>query len=108
MRQQGVLTDVERHTEECIGGALIKLAMKHGTSCGQDSVFDLELKQRVTRRKVDIVAFAGIPAADDQATRMRIRLDLVDESCNLIDAVSGWVVTPEGAPEVSINGTQVT
>ena len=62
VRQQRIRTDVERHAEKSIGGALIELAVKNAT------VLHFELKQRVTRRQVDVVSLARIPTGNDQSS----------------------------------------
>src|ERR1041385_9212934 len=88
MRQQRIRADIERHAKKRIGRSLIKLTMKNWGSSptnrgphvsisrgGVDSegvsrFFDFELEQNRTRRRIDVVAFARIPTADDQATRI--------------------------------------
>src|SRR5215813_9696923 len=75
MRQQCIRADVEGDAEKRIGGALIQLAMKHARV---STFFDFELKERVTRREIDVVTLAWVPAADDQSTRIRIRFDFLD------------------------------
>src|SRR3989442_10826870 len=69
--------------------------------------FDLELKQRVTRRQIDVIALARVPPADNQATRVRIRFDFVNESRDLIDAVAFRIMPAERTPEVAIDRTEV-
>ena len=82
LREQRVRADVERHAEERVRRSLIKLAVKQ--RCSSPTVrkgvhvLNLELKHRMARRQIDVVAFTRIPAADDQTTRVRIRLNLVD------------------------------
>src|SRR5438270_12888334 len=75
MRQQGIRADVERHAEKCIGRSLIELTVENRTLRyrvrsptvreGLVHILDLELEQSVTRRQIDIVAFARIPTAND-------------------------------------------
>src|SRR6267154_825173 len=76
MSQQGIRADVERDAEESIRRALIKLAMEQrggNLPVSEGSrLLNLELKQRMTRREVDIIAFARIPAADNQTPRILI------------------------------------
>src|SRR5207253_10669513 len=92
----------EGHAEKCVGGTLIELAMKHTL------FFDFELKQRVTGRQIDVIAFARIPAADDQTARVGICFDLLNQSCNLIDAVAFRTATAERTPEVAVNWTKIS
>src|ERR1043165_1695271 len=75
VRQQCIRTDVERHAQKRIGRPLIKLAVKNRTCVRSPTVRDavpwllnLELKQRMARRQVDVIAFARIPATDNQST----------------------------------------
>ena len=71
-------------------------------------MLDFELKQSVTRREVDVVTLARVPTAHYQSTGIGIRLNLVDQPRDLIDAVAFWVVTAERAPEISVDRAKVT
>ena len=97
MSQQGIGTDIERHAEKRIGRTLIELTVKQrGTSPTVregSSLLNLELKQSVTGRQVDVIAFARVPAADDQTARIRIRFDLVKQTRDLIDSVKLRIMT---------------
>src|SRR5438128_911952 len=86
MSQQCVRADVEGYTEKRICRPLIKLTMQHrrgrATSFkspavrkGSVGLLNLELKDRMTRRQVDVITLVGIPAADNQAARVRIVFD---------------------------------
>src|SRR5690242_6274392 len=66
VHQQRIRTDVERHAEKRVGGTLIELAMQHAPA------LDFELKQRVTRRQIDVVSLSWIPTRHDQSARIRI------------------------------------
>src|SRR5437899_1610149 len=70
-------------------------------------LFDFELKQRVTWRQIDIVALARVPAADNQTPRVRLRLDLSDQSSNLVHAISPGIMAAERTPEIAVNRTQI-
>src|SRR5258706_539917 len=70
-------------------------------------MLNLELKQRVTWRKFDVIAFARVPTADNQTPRIRIRFDLIDQTRNLIDAVSLRIMPAEGTPEVSVHWPKI-
>src|ERR1041385_3281348 len=89
MSQQCVRADVEGHAEKRVGRALIELAVEdRGISPTVREGFlllDLELKQSVTRREVDVC-----------------------QPRDLIDAVAFWVVTAERAPEISVDRAKVT
>src|ERR1043165_8746745 len=87
MCQQRIRTDIERHAEKRVGGTLVKLAVKNAT------VLDLELKQRVTRRQIDVISLARIPTGHDQSARIRIRLDLSNQICDLVHSVFRWIVS---------------
>src|SRR5258706_6680784 len=91
MSQESIGTDIEGHAEERISRTLIKLAMKQRDS----TLFNLELKQSVTGRQVNVIAFVRIPAADDQTPRVRIPFDLFNQTGDLIDAVSLRIMPAE-------------
>src|SRR5258706_1981350 len=97
--KQRIRADIERHAEERIRRSLIKLAMKHTFA---RALLDLKLKERVTRRQIDVVTFPRVPAADDQSSRIGIRFDLINYSRDLIDAVAFWIVPSERLPEISV------
>ena len=61
----------------------------------EGSVFDLKLKQRMTRRQIDIVTFARVPTADNQPARIRIRFDFINQPGYLIDAVGLRIISAE-------------
>src|SRR5215213_8954943 len=101
MCQQCIRTDVERHAEKRIRGALIELAVKHATA------FDFELKERVTRRKIDVIGLARIPTGHNQAARIRIGANLLQQVCNLVHAVLPGIVSSKRAPEITINWSKI-
>src|SRR6266403_1085179 len=103
---------------------LIKLAVKQRGSRGTNRgpcagssrgvvdregsrMLNFELKQRVTWRQVDFIAFARVPAANNQTPRIGIRFDLIDQTRNLIDAVSLRIMPAEGTPEVSVHWPKI-
>ena len=69
-RQQRVAGDVERHAQEHVRAALIKLA-------AQFAFVHVKLEQRVAGRQRHLVDFAGIPRADDQPAAVGIFFDLL-------------------------------
>ena len=60
MRQQRVAGDVERDAEEQVGAALVELAR-------QPTVRDVELEQRVARRKCHLRNLRDVPRRHDHA-----------------------------------------
>src|SRR5260221_32302 len=70
-------------------------------------IFDLELKQRVTGWQIDSIAFARIPAGDDQPARIRIGFDLINQTRNLIDTVAFRISSAEGTPEIAVHRAEV-
>ena len=56
--QQRVTGDIERHAEENVRAALVKLA-------GEFAVCHIKLKQCVARRQRHVVHFGGIPCGHD-------------------------------------------
>src|ERR1041384_7448899 len=70
-REQGIGSDVERHAQEQVGTALVKLA-------AQLSFLHEELEQSVARGKGHLFHLPDVPRADDEAAAVRVRLDLFD------------------------------
>src|SRR2546423_1006119 len=70
-------------------------------------LFHLELKQRMTWRQINVVALARVPAANNQAPRVWIRFDLIDEASNLIDTIAFRIMAAERTPEISVNRAKV-
>src|SRR3989440_5781843 len=102
VRQQGVGTDVEGHAEEGVRRALVKLTVECATA------LDFKLKERVAGREVYVVCDARVPACDDEAARVRVVPNLAYESGDLVNAVARGVVAAERAPEVAVDGAEVT
>src|SRR6185295_11880011 len=100
MHQQGVRADIEGHAKERVGGTLIELAVQYPR-------IHFELKQGVAGRQVYVISLARIPTRHDQAPRVGVILDSVDESSNLIDAVTRRIVTTKRSPEVTVNRPQI-
>jgi len=57
----------------------------------------------VTRREGDIIAGFGIPTGDDEAAGIGIRLDLADQTRDLVDAVACRVFAAERAPQITVD-----
>src|SRR5829696_5873139 len=62
MSQKRIRTDVERDAEKRVGRALVELAMKNAP------ILHFELKQRMTRRQIDVISLSRIPARYDQSS----------------------------------------
>src|SRR6185369_17516664 len=99
--EQGIRADVERHAEKCVCRTLIKLAMKNAAPV------NLELKQRVARWQVDIVALARVPPRHNQTSRVGIGFDLADQTGNLIHPIEFRIMPPERTPQITINRPEV-
>src|SRR6266545_7165865 len=88
LRQQCIRADVERDTKKGVRRPLIKLAMKDRGSSPTvregSSLLNLKLKQRVTWGQVNVVTYARVPAADDQSSRVRVCLNFINQTRNLI------------------------
>src|SRR4051812_42008547 len=102
VRQEGVGADVEGHSEESVSRALVELAMKYALP------FNLELEESVAGRKVNAVALARIPTRDYQPTRVRVSFNFCDETRYLIHAVAPGVMAAEGAPQITVDGAEVS
>src|ERR1051326_8217257 len=110
--QERVGSDVEWHAEKRVSRALIELTVQHRGSSPTvregSRTFHLELKDRVTRRQIDVLALTRVPAAHDQPAGKRIRFDLLDQARNLIDAVAFRIMATERSPEVTVDWAHVT
>ena len=96
--QQGVGRDVERHTKEGVGAALVELAV-------QFALRHMKLKQTVARRQGHLVDETGVPSADHMTPAVRVVLELVQQLDDLVR------VRPVGigprTPLVAIHRTQI-
>ena len=68
---------------------------------------DLELKERVTGREVNLVGHARVPARDDQSSWVGVAFDLRDEARDLVNAVARRIVAAERTPEIAVDGAAV-
>ena len=101
VHQQRIGADVERHAQESVRRALVKLAVQHAP------VFHLKLKQRVAGWQVHFVSLARVPTRHDQSSRVWIPLNLVNEIGDLIHTIALRIITAEGAPEITVNRTEI-
>src|ERR1043166_6923677 len=111
MSKQRVGSDVERDAKKRISRALIKLTMQHRGSSPTIregfGLFDFELKNRVTRRQIDVVTFAWVPTAHDQPAGKWIRFDLFNQAGNLIHAVPVGIMAAKRSPKITINRAEI-
>src|ERR1041385_9274741 len=76
VRQQSIRSNVERDSQKSVGGSLVKLAVQQ-TVFG--SLFDFELKDRVARGQINVVAFTRVPAthrSEEHTSDLQSRLHL--------------------------------
>ena len=96
--EQGVRCDIERHTEECVGTALIEhtreLAISH-----------IELEQSVARRQSHLLDIGNIPRRNDNTTRVGVIFNQIYSLLNLVDNLAIW--TWPRAPLIAVNVIQV-
>src|SRR5260370_32240179 len=97
-RQQRIGRDVEGYAEKHVRRTLIELAR-------QFAVRDVELKQAMAWRQRHPVDIGRIPCADDQAPRVRIAADHVDDIGDLVDAAP--VRRRPGPPLRSIDPSEI-
>ena len=76
--QQRVRRDIERHPKEHVCRALIQLAR-------QAAARDVELEERMTGLERHSVEVRDVPRADDDAARVGIRAQLLDDTGDLVD-----------------------
>jgi hypothetical protein len=96
-REQRVTRDVERHAQENIRAALVKLAAEF-------AIAHVKLEQRVARRQRHLPDFTRIPRADNMPPAVGILFDLLDDLVNLIEGPS--VGRAPVAPLRTINAAQ--
>ena len=96
--EQRVAGDVEGHAQEHVTASLVQLA-------GQLAVGHVELEERVTGRQQHLVDLGGVPGRDDEASRVRVRLDLLDQVRDLVDGVA--VGAGPAAPLDAVDRAQV-
>ena len=87
--EQGVAGDVEGHTQEDIGAALIELTAEFASfltisplSCRWSHV---KLKERMAGHQRHFVQFTHIPAAHNDAARVRVGFESFDDFRNLVN-----------------------
>src|SRR5271165_3862863 len=98
MGQQRIARDVERHAEKDIGRALVELA-------GQLSLAHIELEQAVAGRQLHPPDVGDVPGRHDEAARVRITADFLDEPADLIVGLS--VRAFPGAPLLAVDGPEI-
>ena len=65
--QQRVAGDVERHTQENVGTALVQLAAQPATFTGRLGWGDIKLKEGMARHERHLVQIGHVPGAYDDA-----------------------------------------
>ena len=71
------------------------------------AVFDFELKQRVTRRKVHVVGLPRVPTGNDQSSRIRIDANQFQQVRDLIDTVLIGIIPAKRAPEITVDWSKI-
>ena len=97
-RQQGIGSNVERHSEEGVRTSLVQLA-------GQSAVGYVELEEAMTGRQGHLVHIRRVPRADYHPTRVRIALYRFNDFRKLVYAAS--VRGIPAAPLLAVNRTEV-
>lgn len=97
-REEGVRGNIERHSEEEIGAALIELATEF-------AVLDIELKQRMAWCEGHEMQLGGVPGRNDEAAAVGIFFDVFDDAGDLIDG--GAIRSAPVAPLRSIDSAEV-
>ena len=97
-QQQGIRGNVERYAQEGVSTALVHLE-------AQSSVRYIELEEHVAGWQVHVLDVRHIPGIHDDASGVRVILDLLDGFADLVD-VTTLVVGPR-APLVAIDMAEV-
>ena len=103
-RQQRVRGDVERHAEEHVGTALVKLAAELALAASTHAAH-IELEQAVARRQGHLVDLGHVPRTHEVAARIRVVLEAVDQVLDLVDVPA--IGSRPAAPLVTIDWPQV-
>ena len=97
-RQQGIGSDVEWNSEECVRAALVQLA-------GEPSVGDIELEETVAGRQGHAVHFAWIPGGHYHPPRVGVLPYCAYDLAQLVYAPA--VRSRPASPLMPVHGTQV-
>ena len=97
--QERIAGDVEGHTQEQIGTALVQLTTELPLA-------DVELEERVARRQRHGIHFGGIPGADDEPAAVRVLANLGDHLIDLMNRTA--VGTPPIGPLGTVHAPQIT
>src|SRR5215207_10417663 len=98
MGEKRVRGDVERHTDENVGGTLVELA-------GEPSPRDIELEEAMARRKRHALDIGRVPGRHNEPAGIRIAPQGRDDQGELIDRRA--VGRGPGSPLRSIDRTQI-
>src|ERR1051325_3014866 len=71
------------------------------------SILDFELKQRMTRRQVDVFSLSRIPAGHDQAARIGVGFYLSNQITDLVHSVLLRIISAKRAPQVTVNWSKI-
>ncbi len=96
--EQRVAGDVERHAEEDVAAALVKLAT-------EPPIDHVELEQAVARHQRHLRQLGHVPGRHQQPARVRVAPDLLDHPLDLVDLDP--VGTGPAAPLLAIHRAQL-
>lgn len=90
MGQQCITGDVEGHTQEDVGAALIELAAQLAATTFFSGRCHIELKEGVARHQGHLVEFGYIPGTHHDATRVWVGFELLHHFTDLVDVAAIW------------------
>ncbi|KAJ6264719.1 tRNA modification GTPase [Drechslerella dactyloides] len=115
--QKRVAGNVERHAETHVARTLVELArdltLVRDACGGGRREGHVELREHVAGRKRHLLEVCDVPRAEDDASVVRIVLELVDHFGELVDALAGvvgvsaLVFGAEVAPLEAVDGAEV-
>ena len=82
--EEGIRSDIERHSEESIGTALVQLAAEFALARSTYTTH-VELEQAVARRQSHLVDFGHIPGTHQVTARIGIILETIYQILDLVD-----------------------
>ena len=96
--EQGIGSDIKRHSQKYIGAALVHLT-------AQFAIGHIKLEKSMAGRQGHVLDLSHVPGADNEAPGVGIVFDLLRHLTDLVDVplVSGW----PAPPLITVNRAQV-
>jgi len=103
--EQGIAGDVEGHTQEYVGTALVQLTAELGFFARVLCRRDIELEERVAGHERHLVEFGHVPSAHNHAAAVGVAFERVDDLLNLVNVAAVWC--GPAAPLHAVDGAKI-